>query len=107
MICDSAKCAVEVMESGAFLSRPLDFQSASQEYCMATGEFAYAVFDLVAAVHKTPQQKVDKLDTSLKRLAAAIRQGGRHADLAVRAGGVAAEGKNTIDRFNDLANCRR
>jgi hypothetical protein len=107
----SAKCAVEVMESGAFLSKPLDFHSASQEYCMATGEFTYAVFDLVAAVQKTPQQKADKLDTSLQRLIAAIKretaQARRYADLAVRTAGVAGEGKNTIDRLNDLVHCRR
>jgi hypothetical protein len=107
----SAKCAVEVMESGAFLSKPLDFQSASQEYCMATGEFTYAVFDLVAAVQKTPQQKADKLDTSLQRLVAAIKretaQARRYGDLAIRTASVAGEGKNTIDRLNDLAHCRR
>jgi len=107
----SAKCAVEVMESGVFLSRPLDFQSASQEYCMATGEFAYAVFDLVAAVQKTPQQKTAKLDTSLQRLIAAIKretaQARRFGDIAVKTATAAGEGKSTVDRLNDLAHCRR
>ena len=107
----SAKCAVEVMESGAFLSQPLDFASASREYCMATGEFTYAVYDLVAAVQKTPQQKADKLDTTLKRLIGAIKretaQARRYGDLAIRTAGVAGEGANMVGRFDDLVHCRR
>jgi len=106
-----AKCAVEVMESGVFLSQPLDFQSASREYCMATGEFAYAVYDLVAAVQKTPQQKEEKLTTALQRLIAAVKRdtagARRFGDIAMKTATVAGEGKNTADRLDDLAQCRR
>lgn len=105
----SAKCAVEVMESGVFLSQPLDFASASREYCMATGELAYAVYDLVAPAPRTPQQKADKLDTTLKRLIAALKretaQARRYGDIAVKTAGVAGAGG--VDRFNDLVHCRR
>lgn len=107
----SAKCAVEVMQSGVFLSQPLDFQSASQQYCMASGEFAYAVYDLVAAAQKTPQQKQEKLDTALQRLIAAVKrdtaQARRYADLGLKTAAVAGEGKNTADRFNELVSCRQ
>jgi hypothetical protein len=78
---------------------------------MATGEFAYAVYDLVAAVQKTPQQKQEKLDTSLQRLIAAVKrdtaQARRYGEITVKTASAAGEGKNTIDRFNDLVQCRR
>ncbi len=108
---DGAKCAVEVMQSGVFVTQPLDFQSASREYCMATGEFAYAVYGLIAEVHKTPPQKEEQLSTALQRLIAAIKrdtaQARRHGAIALKAAGAAGEGKNTADRLDDLASCRR
>ena len=77
---------------------------------MASGEFAYAVYDLVAAVQKTPQQKQEKLDTALQRLVAAVKrdtaQARRYADLGLKAAAVAGEGKNTADRFSDMVHCR-
>jgi hypothetical protein len=93
------------------VSQRLDFASASREYCMATGEFAYAEDDLVAAVQKTPQQKADKLDTTLKRLIGVIKretaQARRYGDLGIRTASVAGEGGNMVGRFNDVAHCRR
>lgn len=78
---------------------------------MRPGEFAYAVYDLVAAVQKTPQQKEEKLTTALQRLLAAVKretaQVRRVGDIAVNTATVAGEGKNTMDRFNDLVHCRR
>jgi hypothetical protein len=109
MFGDSAKCAVEVMESGEFLSQKLDFQSASQEYCMATGEFAYSVYTLVAAVQESPKKKEEKLTSSLQRLIAAIKrdtaQIRRVGNLTLKSADVAGQGKNVVDRFNDLRYC--
>jgi len=106
-----ARCAVEVMQSGVFLSQPLDFQSASREYCMATGEFAYAVVDLVAAAQKSPKKKEEQLNGALQKLIAAIKkdtaQARKYGGLALKTGGVAAEGRNVADRLNDLRECRR
>lgn len=109
MIGDSAKCAVEVMESGVFLSKPLDFQSASREYCMATGEFAYSLYSLLAKVNETPQRKEQQLTSSLQRLIAAVQ---RDTERVRRVGGIALAGADTIgrgvnliDRFHDLRHC--
>lgn len=109
MFGDSAKCAVEVMESGVFLSQKLDFQSASQEYCMATGEFAYSLYSLLAKVGESPQRKEQQLTSSLQRLIAAVK---RDTERARRVGGIAlagantvGQGKNVIDRFHDLRHC--
>ncbi len=109
MFGDSARCAVEVMESGVFLSQPLDFQSASQEFCMATGEFAYSLYSLLTKLNETPQRKEQQLTSSLQRLIAAVR---RDTERARRVGGLAlagadtiGQGRNVIDRFHDLRHC--
>jgi hypothetical protein len=111
MFGDSAKCAVEVMESGVFLSEKLDFQSASREYCMATGEFAYSVYTLVSAVQQSPKAKEEKLTSSLQRLIAAVKrdtaQARRVADLTLKSADVAGQGKNVVDRFNDMRYCSK
>ena len=111
MFGDSARCAVEVMESGAFLSEKLDFQSASQEFCMATGEFAYSVYTLVAAAQESPRKKEEKLTSSLQRLIAAVKrdtaQIRRVGDLTLKSTEVGSQGKNVVDRFNDLRYCGR
>jgi hypothetical protein len=110
MFGDSAKCAVEVMESGAFLSQKLDFQSASREYCMATGEFAYSIYSLVAAAHESPKKKEEKLTSSLQRLIAAVKRdtasARRALDLTMKGVDVGSQGRNVVDRFNDLRYCR-
>ncbi len=109
MFGNSAKCAVEVMESGVFLSEKLDFQSASQEFCLATGEFSYSVYTLVAAAQETPARKEEKLTSSLQRLIAAVKRdtatARRIGDLTVKSVDAASQGKNVIDRFNDLRYC--
>jgi len=110
MFGDSARCAVEVMESGAFLSKKLDFKSASREFCMATGEFAFSVYSLVAKVNETRQKKEQKLTSSLQRLIAAIKrdteQVRRVGEIALAGAGAAGQGKNAVDRFNDLRHCQ-
>lgn len=109
MFGDSAKCAVEVMESGVFLSQKLDFQSASQEYCMATGEFAYSLYSLLAKVSETPQRKEQQLTSSLQRLIAAMKrdtaQARRIGDIILAGADTVGQGKNVIDRFHDLRYC--
>ena len=108
MLGDSAKCTVEILESGVFINKEMDFALASRDVCMSTGEFVYAMLDLTSALTQNPEKKTAKLEKGLKAYIDKIKnskmyQNGR---IIIQTAGTAGKGKTMIDKLQELPHCR-
>lgn len=105
----SAACAAEVLSSGAFMNQQVDFNTAGREFCMATGEFGYAITSIMIP-SKSPQQKAQQITTSLDKFIQTIKRGYRVADNIKtkfnNAATIYDQSSNMASKFNNLINCR-
>lgn len=105
----SAACAAEVLSSGAFMNQQVDFNTAGREFCMATGEFGYAITSIMIP-SKSPQQKSQQITSSLDKFIQTIKRGYQKADAIKtkfdQASAIYDSGDNMANKFNNLINCR-
>ncbi|MGH9650115.1 MAG: hypothetical protein ACRD3I_06545, partial [Terriglobales bacterium] len=101
----SAKCSVEILESGVFLDRQMNFALASREVCMSTGEFVYSVVDLTS---RPPQEKTRKLNSDLQALLAKVKNSPAYQRGRIVLGtvGTAASGADVGSKLKKLPHCQ-
>jgi len=107
MMGDSARCSIEILESGRFIDRKLDFSLASREVCMSTGEFAYTVLNLASTINQPREKKADELANGLTKLINKIKRSDmyRRGTILAAGAGAARQGTSMMGKIDDLRYC--
>jgi hypothetical protein len=108
MMAGGVKCTIEILQSGVFTERQLDFASASREVCFSTGAFAYSMLDVIGQLSKKPEEKTKKLQEGLRAYLAAIKDSPvyRNAKTAGQVLGATASGAEVASKIQSLQHCR-
>jgi hypothetical protein len=94
----SANCTTEILSNGVFTSAPINFDGASTQVCLATGDMVYAIYSLVGE-KKPPEEKAEKLLVALGKFARAI-------DKVNDFSTAANAGANLVQGFDNLLSCQ-
>lgn len=102
-----AACSVEMLQGGLIEGARLDFARASQDVCMATGEFVYTFIDAVQYARDRSKQSAEKMQSSLRTLVSKIQnsQAYQRTAAGATAAGVALSGADLVQKLNQFRSC--
>jgi hypothetical protein len=102
-----AACSVEMLQGGLIEGARLDFARASQDVCMATGEFVYTFIDAVQYARDRSDKSAEKMQSSLRALISKIQnsQAYQRTAAGATAAGVALSGADLVRKLNQFRSC--
>ncbi|MBI2957106.1 MAG: hypothetical protein HYY26_07335 [Acidobacteria bacterium] len=107
MFVSPADCSIQMLQGGLIEGAQLDFARASQEVCMATGEFIYTFIDAVQYATAQPERSAEKIQSSLRALVSKVQRSPayRRTVMGAKAASTALSGADLVRKLEQFPAC--